>query len=73
MNNGRYRRAMDFARLSFYGNCGLLQENMKYGSYALMVAATGRYRQPLNLFKRYFIKTKVLTKLNVLQLLTTSF
>ena len=59
MNNGRYRRAMDFARLIFYAECGLLDYLMETGTQALMVAATGRYRRPLKLFQKYDIVTKV--------------
>jgi len=59
MNNGRYRRAMDFARLSFFADCGLLDRSLRDGSMALMVAATARYRQSLVLFQKYEIITKV--------------
>ena len=59
MNNGRYRRAMDFARLSFFADCGLLDRSLKTGSMVLMVAATGRYRQALELFQEYEIITEV--------------
>ena len=59
MNNGRYRRAMDFARLSYYADCGFLDRGLRTGSMALMVAATARYRQALQLFQSYTIVTKV--------------
>ena len=59
MNNGRYRRAMDFARLAYFADCGLLEHFLKTGAFPLMVAATGRYRQPLLLFQKFRIITKV--------------
>jgi acyl-CoA thioesterase FadM len=59
MNNARYVRALDFARLHFYEISGLHHKMLKMKLNALQGATAIRYRRTIPLFSIYKIDTKV--------------
>jgi acyl-CoA thioesterase FadM len=58
MNNARYLREFDFARLDLAGRTRLLGEVMQRGSSFLASAITIRYRLPLMMFAVYKVTKK---------------
>lgn len=59
MNNARFIRILDFARIHFYDRTGLYQKLIKANGQLLVGASTIRYRRSLDLFNLYRIETKV--------------
>lgn len=59
MNNARFLRELDFARLDFYERTGLYNCIRKKGGTIAMGASTIRYRRFIRLFNAYLIKSKV--------------
>ncbi|XP_076822227.1 protein THEM6-like [Clavelina lepadiformis] len=58
MNNSRYAREADFARLSFYSKCGLTRRFFQ--KYRMMMAAnTIRFRKSLEIFQLFKIRTQL--------------
>lgn len=59
MNNARFLRELDFAKVDFFERTGLYQKlNTEKGHLALN-ATTIRYRRFIKLFSRFVITTKV--------------
>ncbi|XP_059820291.1 protein THEM6-like [Hypanus sabinus] len=60
MNNARYLRECDFARLSLYIRNGLLHATRKLKANMVVGAATIRYRRSLHLFEQFRIRSRIL-------------
>ncbi|CAH0560745.1 unnamed protein product [Brassicogethes aeneus] len=60
MNNARFMRELDFAKLDFYQRTGLWQCIRKNNGGLAVAATTIRYRRFIKLFTRYYITTKVI-------------
>ncbi|XP_044254068.1 protein THEM6-like [Tribolium madens] len=59
MNNARFLRELDFAKIDFYERTGLYKCIKKHGGGLVLGASTIRYRRFIKLFQRYQITTKV--------------
>ncbi|KAM5157870.1 protein THEM6 [Mantella aurantiaca] len=60
MNNSRYLREADFARLSFFTRSGLFGAIHSLGAGMVMAACTVRYRRSLRLLEAFQIRTRLL-------------
>ncbi|XP_015521406.1 protein THEM6 [Neodiprion pinetum] len=60
MNNARYLRELDFARVDFYERTNLYREIRAQGSGVVQGAATIRYRRFLRPFSVYKITSKII-------------
>ncbi|XP_044150728.1 protein THEM6 [Bufo gargarizans] len=60
MNNSRYLREADFARLSYFTRSGLYGAANSVGSGIVMAACTVRYRRSLRLLEAFEIRTRLL-------------
>lgn len=60
MNNARYIRELDFARVDFYERTGLYKTILSKGGGIVQGAATIRYRRFIKPFSRYEITSKIL-------------
>ncbi|KAM8966511.1 protein THEM6 [Pelodytes ibericus] len=60
MNNSRYQREADFARLSYFTRSGLFGAIHSLGSGMVMAACTIRYRRSLRLLEPFEIRTRLL-------------
>ncbi|XP_043923313.1 protein THEM6 [Protopterus annectens] len=61
MNNARYLRELDFARVSLYAANGIMHALRRLNGSVVLGASTIRYRRSLELFERYDIKTKIIS------------
>lgn len=68
MNNARFIRESDFAKMDFYQRTGLLRKIRSCGGHILLGATTIRYRKLIKLFSTYYITTKVSTDECVIKL-----
>lgn len=59
MNNARFVRELDFAKLDFYQRTGLHRKIRSYGGHILIGATNIRYRRLIKLFCPYYVTTKV--------------
>ncbi|XP_068906385.1 protein THEM6-like [Tenebrio molitor] len=59
MNNARFLRELDFAKIDFYERTGLYKCIKKHGGSLVLGASTIRYRRFIKLFNRYLITTKI--------------
>ncbi|EFA01953.1 Protein THEM6-like Protein [Tribolium castaneum] len=59
MNNARFLRELDFAKIDFYERTGLYKCIKKHGGAIFMGASTIRYRRFIKLFQKYQITTKI--------------
>lgn len=62
MNNARFIRELDFARVDFYERTGLYATATEKGGVIVMGACTIRYRRFIKLFSRFVIESKVSQK-----------
>ncbi|CAH2286107.1 THEM6 [Pelobates cultripes] len=60
MNNSRYLREADFARLSFFTRSGLFGAIHSLGAGMVMAACTARYRRSLRLLETFEIRSRLL-------------
>uniref|UniRef100_A0A8C5MWY1 Protein THEM6 n=1 Tax=Leptobrachium leishanense TaxID=445787 RepID=A0A8C5MWY1_9ANUR len=60
MNNSRYLREADFARLSFFTRSGLFGAIHSLGAGMVMAACTVRYRRSLKLLETFEIRSRLL-------------
>ncbi|KAI8428982.1 hypothetical protein MSG28_007575 [Choristoneura fumiferana] len=60
MNNARFIRILDFARIHFYDRTDLYQKLIKANGQLLVGASNIRYRRSLDLFNLYRIETKLM-------------
>ncbi|KAJ8922813.1 hypothetical protein NQ315_007848 [Exocentrus adspersus] len=60
MNNARYIRELDFAKIDFNERTGLYHQIKKNGGAIVLGATTIRYRRFIKLFSRYYITTKII-------------
>ncbi|KAL1506294.1 hypothetical protein ABEB36_005685 [Hypothenemus hampei] len=60
MNNARYARELDFAKLDFYQRTGLYKNVASKGGALFVGATTIRYRRFIKIFTKYQIKTKII-------------
>lgn len=60
MNNSKYLRKMDFGRLAFGYDYGILDIIQKHGAIFIMNAHSVRYRRSLKPFQQFVIKTRIL-------------
>ncbi|XP_067888963.1 protein THEM6-like [Heterodontus francisci] len=60
MNNSRYLRECDFARISLYIRNGLFRVTRKLKVHMVLGAATIRYRRSLHLFEQFKIRSRIL-------------
>ncbi|XP_023937840.2 protein THEM6 [Bicyclus anynana] len=59
MNNARYIRELDFARVNFYIRTGIYAHIKAIGGDVLQGATNIRYRRTISIFKAYKIETKL--------------
>lgn len=59
MNNARYLRELDFARVDFYERSGLYRRIREKGGSVVQGACTIRYRRFVKTFSRYTITSKI--------------
>ncbi|KAG5877898.1 hypothetical protein JTB14_009647 [Gonioctena quinquepunctata] len=60
MNNGRYVRELDFAKIDFNTRTGLYGKIVAHGGSILLGATTIRYRRLIKIFSRYYITTRII-------------
>ncbi|XP_078401646.1 protein THEM6-like [Cetorhinus maximus] len=60
MNNSRYLRECDFARVSLYIRNGIFNVTRKLKANMVLGAATIRYRRSLRLFEQFKIRSRIL-------------
>ncbi|KAG8441569.1 hypothetical protein GDO86_010667 [Hymenochirus boettgeri] len=60
MNNSRYLREADFARLSFFTRNGIFGALHSLGASMVMAACTARYRRSLRFMESFEIRTRLL-------------
>ncbi|GCB73694.1 hypothetical protein scyTo_0002775, partial [Scyliorhinus torazame] len=60
MNNSRYLRECDFARISLYIRNGMFHVTRKLKANMVLGAATIRYRRSLRLFEQFKIRSRIL-------------
>lgn len=60
MNNARYFRELDFARIDFYLRTGLYDIAQKNHGQIILGAANIRFRKFIRLFARFSITTKII-------------
>lgn len=59
MNNARFLRELDFAKVDFFERTGLFRRMYKDKGHFFVSATTIRYRRFIKLFSRYIITTRV--------------
>ncbi|CAG9765471.1 unnamed protein product [Ceutorhynchus assimilis] len=59
MNNARYLRELDFARIDFYERTKLYERTVAKGGSVFIGASTIRYRRFIKIFSKYCISTKI--------------
>ncbi|CAG0916191.1 unnamed protein product [Notodromas monacha] len=59
MNNARFLRELDFARIDFFVRLGALRIIRAAGNTVWVGASTIRYRKPIYLFSPYRIRTRI--------------
>lgn len=62
MNNARYLRELDFAKIDFYEKTDLYRKIKQYGGSLVLGATTIRYRRFIKLFHKYKITSKVMVR-----------
>ncbi|XP_050297924.1 protein THEM6-like [Anthonomus grandis grandis] len=60
MNNARYLRELDFAKVDFYERTGLYNKLIAKGGSLYAGASTIRYRRFIKVFSKYRISTKII-------------
>ncbi|XP_072855520.2 protein THEM6 [Pogona vitticeps] len=60
MNNARYPREADLARVAHLARCGLLGAVRALGAHTVLAASCCRYRRPLRPAERFAIRTRLL-------------
>ncbi|KAJ8974571.1 hypothetical protein NQ317_018084, partial [Molorchus minor] len=60
MNNARYLRELDFAKIDFNERTGLYHSIRRRGGSIAIGATTIRYRRFIKLFTRYYVTTKII-------------
>lgn len=65
MNNARYIRELDFAKIDFYERTSLYKRVVAKGGQIYAGATTIRYRRFIKVFTKYRITTKVIVKSSV--------
>ncbi|XP_034982193.1 protein THEM6 [Zootoca vivipara] len=60
MNNARYPREADLARLAHLTRCGLLRAVRGLGAHTVLASSTCRYRRSLHLLERFDVRTRLL-------------
>lgn len=60
MNNSRYLRELDFARVDFYERTGLYKTIVDLGGSIVQGAATIRYRRFIKPFSRFTVTSKII-------------
>lgn len=60
MNNARYLRELDFARMHYLDRTGMLSLLTKMGATVVLGASSTRYRRPIPLFMPYKVTTKLI-------------
>lgn len=60
MNNARYVRELDFAKIDFYERTGLYSKLVAKGGSLFAGATTIRYRRFIKIFTKYRITTQVI-------------
>ncbi|KAK2868302.1 hypothetical protein Q7C36_000173 [Tachysurus vachellii] len=61
MNNARYLRECDFARISLYARNGVLKAARALGGTMVVGATTVRYRRPLCVGEKFELRTRIVT------------
>ncbi|XP_062843854.1 protein THEM6-like [Trichomycterus rosablanca] len=61
MNNARYLRECDFARISLYARNGVLKATRALGANLVVGASTVRYRRPLCIGETFELRTRIVT------------
>lgn len=61
MNNARYLRECDFARISLYARNGVLKAVRALGATMVVGASTVRYRRPLCVGEKFELRTRIVT------------
>lgn len=61
MNNARYLRECDFARISLYARNGVLKAVRALGATMVVGATTVRYRRPLCVGEKFELRTRIVT------------
>ncbi|XP_066508874.1 protein THEM6-like isoform X2 [Hoplias malabaricus] len=61
MNNARYLRECDFARISLYARNGVLKTMRSLGATAVVAATTIRYRRPLCIGEGFELRSRIVT------------
>nr|XP_034982194.1 protein THEM6 isoform X2 [Zootoca vivipara] len=57
MNNARYPREADLARLAHLTRCGLLRAVRGLGAHTVLASSTCRYRRSLHLLERFDVES----------------
>ncbi|KAL3266587.1 hypothetical protein HHI36_010751 [Cryptolaemus montrouzieri] len=60
MNNSRFLRELDFAKIDFFERTGLFRLLRKYNGTIAVGATTVRYRRLIKLFQLYKIRSKII-------------
>ncbi|KAK2584624.1 hypothetical protein KPH14_006973 [Odynerus spinipes] len=60
MNNARYLRELDFARMHYLDRSGMVSLMSKMGATVVLGASNTRYRRPIPLFMMYKVTTKLI-------------
>lgn len=60
MNNARYLREADVARIAHLTRCGVLEALRALGARAVLAASCARYRRSLRLFEPFEVRTRLL-------------
>ncbi|XP_060099045.1 protein THEM6-like [Heteronotia binoei] len=60
MNNARYLREADFARVVHLTRCGLLRAVRALGAHTVLAASCCRYRRSLRFLERFVVRTQLL-------------
>lgn len=60
MNNARYLREADVARIAHLARCGVLEGLRALGARAVLAASCARYRRSLRLFEPFEVRTRLL-------------
>lgn len=58
MNNARFLRELDFARIDHGTRSGFMEETLRRGGSILLGSSFIRYRLPLPVFSRYKVSTR---------------
>ncbi|EHB17999.1 hypothetical protein GW7_10507 [Heterocephalus glaber] len=60
MNNARYLREADVARIAHLTRCGVLGALRELGGHSVLAASCSRYRRSLHLFEPFEVRTRLL-------------